>query len=166
MEVINTTSTVDPTFYYNRLNNFMMNPIILVIIVVVVLIFIVFSLSLGSGNSATTDSYGYPSQQSESSGPNFIIIILAILAIFFLFNFFEYFFSINITAYIKNLFSPNSELEIVVNDPEGVKKQHSTTSKPHTTPKSQELEDEEYDCEDGECENDEDCEDDEECVDE
>jgi len=159
MEVINTTSTVDPTFYYNRFNNFMMNPIILIIIVVVVLIFIVFSLSLGSGNSATTDSYGYPSQQSESSGPNFIIIVLAILAIFFLFNFFEYFFSINITAYIKNLFSPNSELEIVVNEPEGVKK-HSTTRKPNPE------EDEEYDCEEDECEDDEDCEDYEECADE
>lgn len=166
MEVINTTSTVDPTFYYSRLNNFMMNPIILIIIVVVVLIFIVFSISLGSDNSATTDSYGYPSQQNESSGSNFIIIVLAILAIFFLFNFFEYFFSINITAYIKNLFSPNSELEIVINDPEGVKK-HSAKPKQPTTPKPTPEDDEEYDCEEDEyCDHDEDCEDDEECLDE
>jgi hypothetical protein len=42
------------------------------------------------------------------------IIIIAILVVLVIVNAFEYFFSINVTAYIQGLFSPKTEVDIVV----------------------------------------------------
>jgi hypothetical protein len=42
------------------------------------------------------------------------IIIIAILIVLVIVNAFEYFFSINVTAYIQGLFSPKTEVDIVV----------------------------------------------------
>jgi preprotein translocase subunit SecG len=122
MEIINTTSTLDPRLYYDYLNNYMMNPTILIIAVVVIIVFVLFSFSLGSGNNS--DSTSYMGNSQNSNGDNtFVFIIIGILVILLLFNAFQYFFSINITAYIKNLFKPNTQLEIVVNKPKPFNKQ-------------------------------------------
>jgi len=107
MEVVNTTSTTDPVNMYNYLNSYVMNPTVLIIIILIIVSYYVFSSSLGSGNLDVTDS--------SNGGPNiFMIIIIAVLAILFVINALQYFFSINVTAYIQGLFTPKTTVDIVV----------------------------------------------------
>lgn len=112
MEVLNTTSTIDPTFYYNYFNNIITNPIIIVIIVLIIVGFLIFSSSLGS-----SQNIGFGETNVSSNENNIFIIITGILVILFLFNLFQYFFSINITAYINDFFSSSPKLDINVNQP-------------------------------------------------
>lgn len=107
MEVVNTTSTTDPVNMYNYLNSYIMNPMILVIIVLIIVAYYAFSSSLGSGNLGSIDD-------SNGGGNIFGIIIMVILVILVLINAFQYFFSINVTAYIQGLFTPKTTVDIVV----------------------------------------------------
>lgn len=108
MEVVSTSSTTDPVNMYNFLNGYLMNPTVFVILILVLVAYFVFSSSLGSSPS---DSLG-----SSNGGSNSIFtgIIIAILVVLLAAQAFQYFFSINITAYIQGLFSPKTTLDIVV----------------------------------------------------
>jgi len=107
MEVVNTTTTTDPVNMYNYLNTYLMNPIVLVIIILIIVAYYVFSSSLGTGFQESTGS-------DSIGGGIFGIIIVAILVILILVNALQYFFSINVTAYIQGLFSPKTTIDIVV----------------------------------------------------
>lgn len=104
MEVVNTTTTTDPVNMYNYLNSYVMNPTVLIIIIIIVVAYYAFSSSLGTGSLNGTDS---------STGV-FGIIIMVILVILIFVNALQYFFSINVTAYIQGLFSPKTTVDIVV----------------------------------------------------
>jgi hypothetical protein len=107
MEVVNTTSTTDPVNMYNNLNTFIMNPIVFVIIILIIVAYYAFSSSLGTGNLGNNEG--------EKNGGGIIgVIIIAILVVLILVNAFQYFFSINITAYIQGLFTPKTTVDIVV----------------------------------------------------
>jgi hypothetical protein len=121
MEVVSTTTTTDPVNMYNYLNGFIMNPIVFVIIALIVIIYYVFSSSLGLGNN----SFSLSSGSSSGSGSSIIgIIIIIVLILLILVNAFQYFFSINLTAYINGLFSPHTDVKFVVDN----------TTTPETTP--------------------------------
>ena len=108
MEVVNTTSTIDPVNMYNYLNNYILNPTVFIIIILIIVAFFVFSSSLD------TNAVGL-GNENDSTGSNVMgIIVVAILIILIIINAFQYFFSINITAYIQGLFSPNTTVDIVV----------------------------------------------------
>jgi hypothetical protein len=105
MEVINTTTTTDPVNMYNYLNTYILNPMVFIIILLIIVAYYVFSSSLGNGDSSV----------SSDSGSNVMgIIIISILIVLIVLNAFQYFFSINVTAYVKGLFTPNAEIDIVV----------------------------------------------------
>jgi hypothetical protein len=106
MEVVNTTTTTDPVNMYNYLNSFIMTPIVFVIIILIIVAYYAFSSTLGSGNEGTINT--------DSNGGIFGIIIIAILVILILVNALQYFFSINVTAYIQDIFSPTTKVDIVV----------------------------------------------------
>jgi hypothetical protein len=107
MEVVNTTSTTDPVNMYNYLNSYILNPMVFIIILLIVVAYYVFSSSLGSGSSGLGNG--------DDSGSNVMgIIIIAILIVLIIVNAFQYFFSINVTAYIQDLFSPTTKVDIVV----------------------------------------------------
>ena len=108
MEVVNTTSTTDPVNMYNYLNSYIMNPMVFIIIFLIIVAYYTFTSSLGNKENMTPDS-------NSNSGSNIMgIIIVAILIILIIANAFQYFFSINITAYIQGLFEPKTEVDIVV----------------------------------------------------
>jgi len=105
MEVVNTTTTTDPVNMYNYLNSYILNPMVFIIIFLIIVVYYVFSSSLGNGDSST----------SSDSGSNIMgIIIIAILIVLIVINAFQYFFSINVTAYIQGLFTPKTTIDIVV----------------------------------------------------
>jgi hypothetical protein len=107
MEVVNTTSTTDPVNMYNYLNSYILNPMVFIIILLIVVAYYVFSSSLDSGSSGLGNG--------DDSGSTVMgIIIVAILVVLIIVNAFQYFFSINVTAYIRDLFSPTTKVDIVV----------------------------------------------------
>ena len=108
MEVVNTTTTTDPVNMYNNFNNFIMNPLVFVIIILIVVSYYAFSSSLDDGNLGTDNS------NSGGGGKIIGIIIVVILVILILVNAFQYFFSVNVTAYIQGLFTPKTIVDIVV----------------------------------------------------
>ena len=85
-----------------------MNPLIFVIIILIVVAYYAFSSSLGSGSDGSSQT------TNGSSGGVFGILIVIILVILILVNALQYFFSINVTAYIQGLFSPKTTVDIVV----------------------------------------------------
>jgi Extracellular link domain len=103
-----TTSTTDPVNMYNYLNSYIMNPTVLIIIILVIVAYYAFSASLGTGGPIAVGS------SSNGGGGILGIIIISILVILILINAFQYFFSINITAYIQGLFTPKTTVDIVV----------------------------------------------------
>ncbi len=107
MEVVNTTTTTDPVNMYNYLNSYIMNPTVFIIILLIVIAYYVFSSNLGTGSSGI-------STVTEGTNGIFGTIIISILVILILVNAFQYFFSINVTAYIQGLFSPTTTVDIVV----------------------------------------------------
>jgi hypothetical protein len=113
MEVVNTTSTTNPVNMYNYLNTYILNPMVFIIIFLIIVAYYVFSsssFSSSNGLGNITDS-----TSNSNSGINIMsIIIIAILIVLVIVNAFEYFFSINVTAYIQGLFSPKTEVDIVI----------------------------------------------------
>jgi hypothetical protein len=107
MEVVNTTTTTDPVNMYNSFNNYIMNPIVFIIIVLIIVAYYAFSSSLGPGNLGNSEG-------KKNGGGIFGVIIIAILVILILVNAFQYFFSVNVTAYIQGLFTPKTTVDIVV----------------------------------------------------
>lgn len=105
MEFANTTSTTDPVNMYNYLNSYMLNPIVFIILFLTIVAYYVFSTSLGNDESLNI---------SEDKTSSFGIIIIAILVLLIGANALQYFFSINVTAYVKGLFTPNAKLDVVV----------------------------------------------------
>jgi len=128
MEILNTTSTTDPLNMYNYLNTFVMKPVVFVIILVIIVFFIIFSSSLSKNSgigigledssefSLIGDNFGSNGNSSGSASKIIGTFIIVIIFILLLVNALQYFFSINITAYVKNLFQPNTQLAIEVNN--------------------------------------------------
>jgi len=106
MEVVNTTTTTDPVNMYNTLNSYIMNPMVFIIILLIIVAYYAFSSSLEPGILGNSNS--------QKSGGIFGIIIIVILVILILINALQYFFSINVTAYIRGLFTPKTTFDIVV----------------------------------------------------
>jgi len=113
MEVINTTSTTNPVNMYNSLNSFILKPIVIIIIVIVIICFVVFSSSLG--NNASFNIPGNENSSQENSSKLIVSIILVIIIILVLLHALQYFFSINMQAYVQNIFQPNPQVDVVVN---------------------------------------------------
>ena len=106
---VNTVSS-NPVVYYPFLdvNNYMMNPTVIVMLIVVVIGFFVLASYLGNNGSVV---------ESGSSGlsQNIMIgIVVFILVLLLAFNAFKYFFSVDIYAYISDLFSNKPKIDIVV----------------------------------------------------
>lgn len=107
---VNTTTTTDPVNYYNKFNNFILNPIVFIIIILIIGSYFAFSSSLGNSENS-----GFKSITGENSDGNFMgIIIVAILVILIIINAFQYFFSISVTAYLTDLFTNKPKVDIVV----------------------------------------------------
>lgn len=115
---VNTSSTTDPINMYNYINNFALNPIVFVIILLVIISYFVFFSTLGNNEN---QGFGMDSTDTKYSNWQniFIILIIVVVIILILANAFQYFFSINITAYLKDLFSSQPQVDVIVNHNSG-----------------------------------------------
>ena len=108
---VNTTTTTDPVNYYNKFNNFVINPIVLIIIILIIVAYFAFSSSLGNSDS---DGFSSITGNDSSGGQIMGIIIVVVLAILIIINAVQYFFSISVTAYLTDLFTNKPKIDIVV----------------------------------------------------
>jgi preprotein translocase subunit SecG len=120
----NTSSTIDPEGMYNYMNNIFMNPTALTLLVVVVFFYLIFFVVLGNSSNTNTNNYGSNSYSSTSTNTSsgldgftniMIAIVVFVLIMLVLFNVLSYFFSIDVMASIKKLFTSEKQLDIVVN---------------------------------------------------
>jgi hypothetical protein len=109
MEVVNTSTTTDPVNMYNYLNSYILNPMVFIIIFLIIVAYYVFSSSLAN-NGSNDGIQDISGNTSKIMG----ILIIAILVVLIVINAFQYFFSINVTAYIQGLFTPKTNIDIVV----------------------------------------------------
>ena len=112
---VNTSTTTDPLNMYNFINNLMLNPIIVVIVVTIIVAYIVFFSGLGKNTDMNTT--GMTTDNNDGGQKILGIIVVIILVILIIINAFQYFFSINVIAYIENLFSENPQVDIIVDQP-------------------------------------------------
>jgi hypothetical protein len=110
----NTTTTTDPLNMYNSVNNIMLNPIVFIILLVIVIIYVIMFASLGK-NSSGSDFISSEENTNWSNGQQILGIIVAGVLVFLIFvNAFQYFFNINVSAYINDLFTDKPTVDIVV----------------------------------------------------
>jgi hypothetical protein len=94
---------------YSYINNLISNPVVIVIIVIVLIIYVMLFATLGSEGSENTELY------SNSSSSFWVIVAVILLLLLVIGNgLLQYIFSVDIFASIKNLFQPNTQLDIVV----------------------------------------------------
>lgn len=97
---------------YGNVNGLAMaNPTIIIVVIVIIICYYALFASLGTGTTTTTTSV----TSSASSETLFIEILLwSVFVILILFNGMAYFFNFDITAGIKNIFSAEPEINILV----------------------------------------------------
>jgi len=114
---VNTTTTADPLNMYNYVNNFVLNPVVFIIIILIIIGYLVIFSSLGNNNN-NQQIIAQPSNNSDYFyyGQSFLgVLVIVIIIILLLINGFQYFFNIDATAYLKNLFTNKPEIDIRVN---------------------------------------------------
>ena len=108
---VSTTSTTDPVNMYDYVNNLVFNPIVFVIILLIIIGYFVLFASLGNSSETSLSNTG----TDADKGQKIIgIIIIAVLIVLIIINAFQYFFNVNITAYVKDIFSNKPEIDIIV----------------------------------------------------
>ena len=116
MASTNTTTTPPPPppttmNLYDFLNTYIFTPTAFMIVLVIILVYYAFSMGLGNGSSSNAfNSFNTSSSNSNTSG----IIAAVILFILIAFIVLEYYFGVNISAYIKDIFTNKPTIVIDV----------------------------------------------------
>jgi hypothetical protein len=110
MEVVNTTLTTDPVNMYNYLNSYVLNPMVFIIIFLIIVAYYVLSSSLANDNGSSSSGTGV----SKGGLSILSIIVIIIFVLLILVNALQYFFSINVTAYVQDIFTSKPKIDIVV----------------------------------------------------
>jgi len=83
-----------------------MNPVLIAFVMLCIVVFVLFSLGNGSENMGMNESNG---------GQSFFSIIIIIVLIWLLINgVFQYFFSVSVTTYVRDIFSNQPKIDIDV----------------------------------------------------
>jgi len=102
---------------YDYINSLLSNPTLIIILVIVIIIYLIIFLSLGGEKDGQSNIATNSETISNTSSTTITVIIFAFLIILTVINGVQYFFGIDIIAQIKNLFTGNPEVDIVVNNP-------------------------------------------------
>jgi len=112
---VNTTTTTDPLNMYDYVNNFVLNPVVFIIIILIIIGYLVIFSSLGNNEEIKINS----TNGESNYGAGYIgVLVIIVIIVVILINGFNYFFNINVSAYLKNLFTNKPEVDVVVNQPE------------------------------------------------
>ena len=109
----NTLNASLTTNTYDYINTLLMNPTIIFILVVVLIIYIIIFMTLGSSGNSTVSSDAV----SNSSSILITSILVILFVVLIIVNGLQYFFSIDIVAKIKYIFSGHPEIDLNVDLP-------------------------------------------------
>ena len=112
---VSTTTTTNPLNMYNFFNNLALNPVIVIIIIIVLISFVVLFSGLGKNSETNINSNSITGEKGDNAQKILGFIVILVLVILIIINALQYFFSIDITAYINNMFTANPQVDIVVN---------------------------------------------------
>lgn len=136
---VSSTSTVDPVYYYNHLNEFVtLNPLLIVSLVCILVAYFVLFSSLGSQTAAST--FATSSAMDATSNKNttrVLSIVLGLIGIIVFYNIIVYFFSLDITAKLSDLFTETPKLDIIVDHTTASSSAASTSTVPRIKYKKQ-----------------------------
>ena len=106
------------TNVYNSVNNMLMNPSAIIILIVVLIIYFILFTSLGGkGDNSSLSNSDFNSDSNSSSSNIMLAIIIIVVVVLVVINGVQYFFGTDIIATVKNLFTNNPEIDILVNNP-------------------------------------------------
>jgi hypothetical protein len=111
----------DSTTNKDENNTIQINPRLIIILAVVVGLFIIIFSSLGNGkptNSIQTPQISAATPKSSKSGKTLEIILGGVVIVVLIVSGIQYFFNINLTARLQNLFTGEPELDIIAKDTE------------------------------------------------
>lgn len=111
----------DSTTNKDENNKIEINPRLIIILAVVVGLFIIIFSSLGNGqptNSIQTPQISAATPKSSKSGKTLEIILGGVVIVVLIVSGIQYFFNINLTARLQNLFTGEPELDIIAKDTE------------------------------------------------
>ncbi len=94
---------------YNYVNNLLSNPTVIIILVIVLILYIILFMSLGENVSTPTND-----NMSNSGTTIIILLLVAFFFILVMINGLQYFFSVDIMAKIKNLFTGKPIVDITI----------------------------------------------------
>lgn len=118
---VSTDSTTQSLNMYDYINNFLLTPGVFIIIIVIIIVYFVLFSNLGkseSRNSGEGFSTASSSTDTTTSGSSkiFGIIMIGVFIILIAINGVQYFFGIDVTASVSNLFNGNPQVNIVVDE--------------------------------------------------
>ena len=103
---------------YDYINNLLLNPSVILILAIVLILYGVLFMSLGnnisSSSNSSTSSNLSSDNVSNSSSAIITIIVVAFFIVLIVINGLQYFFGLDIIAKLKNLFTENPEVDIIV----------------------------------------------------
>lgn len=94
---------------YDYINDILSNPSVIIILVIVIIIYIIVFMSLGGSDSSINSEV-----VSNPNSNAITIILIAFFIILILINGFQYFFGVDVIAKIKNIFTGNPELDLII----------------------------------------------------
>ena len=115
-----TTSAPNPVYTTEYVNTYAISPLFFLIIILLLIIYFAAFSSLGktrnsnSGNILSSDN----SNSANTTSNIIVTIIVVILIVLIIINAFQYFFNVNITAYVSGFLNPyvkTKHIDIVVN---------------------------------------------------
>lgn len=96
---------------YDYINNILTNPFVMIILVIVIIIYIGMFMSLG----VTPENQNFPTNSISNPSSNILtIIFVAFFIILIVINGLQYFFGVDIIASLKNIFTGNPEVDIII----------------------------------------------------
>jgi len=103
--------TTDPQQTYNYMNQMMFNPMVFTIVFVIIVAYFVFFHYLGKSDTSTS----VDGDSGDGSKTRTVtIVVIGILIVLFLLNILQYLLNINITAYIKDIFTSQPKIDITI----------------------------------------------------
>ena len=93
--------------WQNYFNGISVNPVLLIIVIVVIILYIILFGSLGNGNNETSGS---------GEMKLLTIILVSLFIVLVIVNGFNHFLNIDVITTIRNFFTRNPEIDIMVNN--------------------------------------------------
>ena len=123
MEVNIDSATIQPETMYDYMNGLFLNPSSYIIIALVIVAYIVVFLSLGKNtDTSVTPSTNIYSESSGDAGSNIgykilIGIVVVMFIVLLISNGLQYFFGVNVMASVKDIFTGQPHIDIVIDNP-------------------------------------------------